>query len=94
MMKTARFYLALCACAWLSTGCGPRRPGEMDAGTDAGVCVDKVLCIKGTHWDPEECMCVANSGATTGGTGGVCVETVLCIKGAHWDSSLCRCVVD
>ena len=94
-MKRASFALTLCLCAWLSTGCGPRHPGELDAGTDAGgVCVDKVLCIRGTHWDPDECMCVADPGAATGGSAGTCVDNVLCIKGSHWDNKLCRCVKD
>ena len=53
--------------------CGPTVP-----------CVDTVLCIRGFHWSPEQCMCVPD----------VCVDTVLCIRGSHWSPEQCMCVPD
>jgi hypothetical protein len=39
-------------------------PVGPDAGpSDAGFCVDKVLCIQGDHWDTTLCKCVPNADA-------------------------------
>jgi hypothetical protein len=54
--------------------------------TDAGVCVQNVLCVRGSAWDPTLCRCVPQADA------GTCVQNVLCIRGSAWDPALCRCV--
>jgi hypothetical protein len=49
-------------------------PGDAAGGTDSGspgdACVDSVLCVLGTHWDPTVCMCV--TGACVSLEGGPC----------------------
>jgi len=29
------------------------------------VCVDTVLCIRGSHWSPEQCMCVPDTSCSS-----------------------------
>jgi hypothetical protein len=87
-MTRAHYALILASGACLTVACGPRDHGE----GDAGVCVDTVLCIRGTHWSTDACACVPDS-VGTGGSTSTCVQTELCVRGDHWDSTLCRCVV-
>lgn len=71
----------------LSVACFVGCSGMPTSTHDAGVCVDNVLCVQGSHFDNRQCKCVPNADA-----GSTCVQTVLCVVGDHFDSNLCKCV--
>ncbi len=76
---------------------GSTAPGTAGAhgGYDGG-CVDRVICLPGTHSDPAACACVPDDDAgTDAGDGDArCIGKVLCTRWAHFDPDLCRCVDD
>jgi len=68
----------------LASGCAGAASVTQDAGP---TCVDNVLCIRGSHFDSQQCKCVPNVDA-----GSTCVQNVLCVIGDHFDTTLCKCV--
>ena len=62
--------------------------------SDSSVCIDRVLCIRGDHFDPVACKCVPDEDASSQPDAGGrrCIDNVLCIQGDHWDPVACKCV--
>jgi hypothetical protein len=68
--------------------------------SDSSVCIDRVLCIRGDHFDPVACKCVADEDASpetdaaVPQESGVCIDRILCVRGDHFDPVACKCVPD
>jgi hypothetical protein len=72
-------------------GCVPDEGASADARPD--VCVERALCVRNAHWDPQLCQCVSSRDDAEAGADG-CDEHALCFAGYHWDPAPCRCVPD